>query len=152
MLAQGAGSGGQNQSDKLFVAMNITYTDILVDVECWKCGIHFGIPDNFQAKRRGDHVGFYCPNGHPCYYTGKSELERLREQLEMEQKSKSYWIQEADARARQLSAHKGIATKLKRRIAHGVCPCCKRTFQQLSAHIENKHPDYLKVNGKQNVN
>lgn len=37
---------------------------------------------------------------------------------------------------------KGVATRLKNRAAHGVCPCCNRTFQQLARHMSAKHPDF----------
>lgn len=28
------------------------------------------------------------------------------------------------------------------RVGAGVCPCCKRTFQQLARHMKCKHPKY----------
>lgn len=39
---------------------------------------------------------------------------------------------------------KGEVTKLKKRIANGVCPCCKRSFCNLAAHMKTQHPEYTK--------
>ena len=34
---------------------------------------------------------------------------------------------------------------VKARVAHGVCPCCNRTFKQLARHMKTKHPDYVEA-------
>lgn len=41
--------------------------------------------------------------------------------------------------------------KLKRRVKAGVCPCCKRTFKQLVAHMKHKHPDFDVEFGKRKL-
>ena len=33
----------------------------------------------------------------------------------------------------------------KNRVAASVCPCCKKTFKQLAAHMKNKHPNYAEA-------
>ncbi len=33
-------------------------------------------------------------------------------------------------------------TKVKKRAANGVCPCCNRTFSDLARHMKAKHPDF----------
>lgn len=43
---------------------------------------------------------------------------------------------------RQIAAQRGQTTKLKNRIAKGVCPCCQRSFQNLKRHMESQHPDF----------
>ncbi|MFB3077027.1 MAG: hypothetical protein ACE1Y4_03380 [Lysobacterales bacterium] len=52
----------------------------------------------------------------------------------------------ADLEATELSrrAHKAAATRIKNRVARGVCPCCNRSFTNLHRHMESKHPNYLK--------
>jgi hypothetical protein len=35
-------------------------------------------------------------------------------------------------------------TKLKQRVANGVCPCCHRSFVNLHRHMAGQHPDYTK--------
>lgn len=39
-------------------------------------------------------------------------------------------------------AAEGRTRAVKRRVAAGVCPCCTRTFQNLAAHMQNKHPGF----------
>lgn len=84
---------------------------------------------------------FYCPNGHAQHYT-KTEVQRLKEQLE-EVKRRAEWNQaEAATLKRSLTAKKGQITKMKNRISKGVCPCCNRTFENLARHMNTQHPDY----------
>jgi hypothetical protein len=42
-----------------------------------------------------------------------------------------------------------VATRIRNRIAAGVCPCCTRTFKNVARHIKDKHPTYVacKPNG-----
>jgi hypothetical protein len=43
---------------------------------------------------------------------------------------------------RSAAAFKGQATRLRKRIGHGVCPACHRTFRQVSDHMDRMHPGY----------
>jgi len=43
---------------------------------------------------------------------------------------------------RRVSAARGRVTKIKRRVQHGVCPCCNRTFSNLASHMKTKHPEF----------
>jgi hypothetical protein len=49
---------------------------------------------------------------------------------------------ERDTAERRRRAEKAAKTKIKNRVAKGVCPCCNRTFQNLADHMKSKHPDY----------
>lgn len=125
------------------------YIGTLIVIDCAKCHMTFGIPDRFQKDRRNDHATFYCPAGHDNYYPGKSEAEKLREQLDRTKKSLEIEHQlregaqrRADAAQRSLSATKGVVTKMKRRISNGVCPCCNRHFKDLERHMHNQHPEF----------
>lgn len=42
----------------------------------------------------------------------------------------------------QRRAQKGQNTRLKKRIAAGVCPCCNRSFANLREHMAGQHPDF----------
>lgn len=112
-------------------------------LECGECGIAFTVPAAFVALRKADHGTWYCPLGHARHWpAGKSETDRLREQLETERNSAAFWrAQEAEARRREAAA-KGQVTKLKNRAKAGACPCCNRTFVQLARHMKTKHPDF----------
>lgn len=117
-----------------------TYT--LRPQTCCECGVLFGMEVGFDNQRRDDHRRWFCPNGHSQHYTGKTEAQKLTEQLEA---ARSLATRERERRAtaeRSASAYKGQVTKVKRRVGKGVCPCCTRTVRQLADHMAEKHPDY----------
>ena len=120
----------------------------LVVVECCTCGIRFGLPARYQRQLRELGKEFHCPNGHSLTY-GKGEAEKLRhelKQIEMERNRliDLHSVEQAAHKlaARRLAATKGQLTKLKKRVAAGVCPCCNRTFRDLADHMKTQHPDY----------
>lgn len=110
--------------------------------ECITCGTVFAVVDSFIQQKKRDHGVFYCPNGHNQFYQGKSDVEKLRDQLadkerqlaaERERASTNYIAREKAERQ---------ATRLKKRISGGACPCCKRSFISLARHMKAKHPDF----------
>jgi len=119
-------------------------------VKCCECGIVFGLEADYQARLRSNGQTFYCPNGHSQRY-GESEADRLkgelakqakaREQLEMQLRWKS---EDAERAERRRAAAVGQITKMKNRIANGVCPICNRSFTALHRHMQTKHPDFCK--------
>ena len=117
---------------------------------CCRCGIPFGVPDEFDDRRRQDGKSFCCPRGHNQSYHD-NETQRLKKQLAHEKKLREWAEQDArvakaaESRANyRVRAMKGVITKQKKRAAAGVCPCCNRTFQNLARHMSTKHPDYAK--------
>ncbi|HYC31767.1 MAG TPA: hypothetical protein VEB59_05720, partial [Gemmatimonadales bacterium] len=50
--------------------------------------------------------------------------------------------EQRDQTAASLRSTKGVVTKIKRRVAGGVCPCCNRTFSDLARHMSGKHPGW----------
>lgn len=134
----------------------VTYTDTIQVIECTHegCGVKFGITQSFMNARQHDRKSFYCPNGHGRWYPGESDdekIQRLAGQLDQERTRLSEVRDRASRLSTQLDysrrATKANATRLKkvkRRVAHGVCPCCQRTFKQLAAHMSSQHPTYIK--------
>jgi hypothetical protein len=118
------------------------YLATLTSEVCPNCGIMFAMPDTFKDAKRNDHSAFYCPNGHSLSYNGKSETERLKQQLQWAEASKQSWRDQAETAENRRRAQKAANTKLKKRIANGVCPCCSRNFQDLRRHMAGQHPDY----------
>ncbi|MHB8492459.1 MAG: hypothetical protein ACYDA6_09655 [Solirubrobacteraceae bacterium] len=135
-------------------ASSLTYTGELVVVTCW-CGMRHAVPAelrDYQLRQHRDGLAqtdIYCPLGHSYIISGKGEAEKLREQLEQEQRR----LQAARDRAARIGAardqaeasaraYKGAATRARTRAAAAVCPCCKRSFVQLRRHLATKHPDY----------
>ncbi len=130
----------------------VTLEGIFTLEVCCNCGIGFAVPDDFHRRRRADHALFYCPSGHGQHYAQKSEAEKLRENLATAKANEAFWIQRSEEKARalvsaehRLRATRGVVTRIKRRVAHGVCPCCQRTFKDLARHMEGQHPDFGKV-------
>jgi hypothetical protein len=56
------------------------------NIECYKCGIVFGINRNFNKRLKENTNLFYCPNGHPQVYV-KSTADRLAEDLERKERT-----------------------------------------------------------------
>ena len=119
-----------------------THTATLVAIECGECGVTFAATETFIAARRADHRTFYCVNGHSRYYPQKSEAEKLRARLRSVEAQLTSTSDQLQATERQRRAQKGQVTRLRNRIAAGVCPCCNRSFQDVRAHMQGQHPDF----------
>lgn len=115
------------------------------------CGVRFGLDPQHEKSLRESHSRFFCPNGHGQSFVGKTEVERLRDEL----KEKDKLIESAHARALAESdraahaenshrATRGHFTRLRKRIAKGVCPCCNRYFDNLHKHMQGRHPNFEK--------
>lgn len=121
--------------------MNVTAQ--LVTEECFKCGVMFAIPTDLRNYLLADHSReFFCPNGHGQVYGGKTEAEKQRERAERLALQLANRDEDLRCARAQVAATKGQVTKLKKRVANGVCPCCNRSFANLGRHMAGQHPDY----------
>lgn len=117
---------------------------------CGNCGAPFAMPADILRRRREDGQTFWCPScGSPRVFV-ETEVQRLKREKELTEQAlerakvrERYERQKREAAERSRNAYKGQATKAKRRTAAGLCPCCDRNFQNVSAHIEKQHPEYL---------
>jgi hypothetical protein len=130
-------------------ALQITEPAVFEREDCCSCGVIFFVPADMQQRAKRDGRPFYCPNGHGQSYS-QTEVVRLRKELEAEQRRKTEALtraneerQRREETERRLSAQFGENTKLRKRIANGVCPCCHRTVSQLARHMKTKHPKYV---------
>lgn len=116
----------------------------LTEIECANCITHFAMDESLRKRCLQTGREFYCPNGHSNWYKN-NELDRLkRERKSLE--DRTYWAEQEAAQAkRERTAIKGQLTKVKNRIANGVCPCCNRTFSNVARHMTTKHPDFKAV-------
>jgi hypothetical protein len=128
----------------------VTYEVQYQMVSCATCQMQFMVPDHFVQKCREDGRDWYCPQGHISVFRD-NELARTKKLLAQAQAEKvrleSYYASEKAHRhlvERQVAAAKGQLTKVKKRVANGVCPCCKRQFSDLHRHMTSQHPDYAK--------
>lgn len=129
--------------------ITVQYTETLTTITCGKCGIPFAVPDNWRQKRMEDHETFYCPNGHPRAFTGKSDAQQLRDELartkaQLDQRdARIVTLRDTVAQSeRRINGYKGVTTRLKRRIQAGRCPCCSAEFKDLGRHMKNQHPEW----------
>jgi hypothetical protein len=108
--------------------------------ECAHCGIQFGAPKYWMNAARKDKRDIYCPNGHTLSFKDpqwERDLKRAKE-------NERWWRDEAERTGRQLSATRGVVTRIKNRIANGICPCCHRQFANLQRHMAGHHPTFRK--------
>lgn len=121
--------------------------------KCWKCEEPMAFRSGRIEHARKSHTPLHCPFGHANYWNlGKSEKEKLQEQLDDERRRRQRLEQrvaEKDDAIRhernRANGYKGHATRITKRAKAGVCPCCNRTFKQLAAHMANKHPEFTPI-------
>ncbi len=121
----------------------------LTTIECANCGVPFGVTKDYEDRRRADHKGFFCPSGHSNVFNHETEAERLKREvaqlqtnLEHKEARISSQREQMAALERSRSALRGVHTRTCNRVKNGVCPCCNRTFANLAAHMETKHPTF----------
>lgn len=124
-----------------------TATITLVHQNCGACHRVFGMEWQFREAALADHsITWHCPYcGSQHMFTGKTKEQRLREMLESANARASRLEGEKKLTAHQLRAQKAAKTRIKNRVARGVCPCCNRSFENLRRHMANQHPDYQKT-------
>lgn len=127
--------------------MSYSYADTvtLETIACGGCGITYAVPAEWRAARIQDHKTFHCPNGCQRHYPGKTEAEKLREQLERAEGRITHLRDQYNAADRSARAYKGQVTQLRKRVSNGVCPCCRRSFANLARHMSGQHPDYAEA-------
>lgn len=119
-------------------------------ISCGQCGIAFCVPVGWYQHRCRSHETFWCPNGHPRAFKGQSEEEALRLERDRLKQQQAHYEdrlraerEHREAAERRASAARGQVTKLKKRAAAGVCPCCNRQFVDLQRHMSTKHAGFL---------
>lgn len=137
----------------------IVYSTTLSQLTCGVCGIPFAMPKNHLSMLQREGEWFWCPNGHKIHYF-ETEVDRLQRALaaqegqtaaeraakESAKRSAEYQRERAARLERSRSALKGHITRMRNRIAAGVCPVpgCKRTgLTQTLRHIATKHPEWM---------
>lgn len=124
----------------------LSFSAKLVSETCITCGIEFALPE-VRRQWLVDHPGtnFFCPNGHQQQFTGKTEAQKLKEQLDAKQRdldAANYQLKNVRDLNEQLHIKVDSAAKRLERAKAGVCPCCKRSFTALRRHMATKHPDW----------
>jgi chromosome segregation ATPase len=105
---------------------------------CGECGIEFDVPDHFYRERKETGGDWYCPNGHIRVFR-ESDVEKLRRERDRLQQRIACVEDEKRAAEKQVA-------RLKKRASSGTCPCCQRTFANMSRHMKHKHPEFVADN------
>ena len=117
-------------------------------LNCSECGIVYYFPEPWCARASEAARSWICPNGHNQYFgeSDATKLRRERDRLTQRLAEKDDEIKHQrglrEGAERQLTATRGVVTRIKNRVAHGVCPYCKRSFNDLARHMGTKHPGY----------
>jgi hypothetical protein len=132
----------------------MNYTGVLEIQACW-CGIVHAVPKEMCDTQREQLANgtkltaIHCPVGHQWFFRGESRVDALERDLARERArhdqtraALSETRNERDHNERKLIATKGVVTRIKNRVAKGVCPCCKRHFADLHRHMQGQHPEY----------
>ena len=112
--------------------------------ECCNCGMVFAMTQDFKKRRLKDRKSFYCPSGHHQYYTGETEVSKLKRKLDHAQQEAQRQQQNTIQARSERDASNRRYGRIRDRVKNGVCPCCNRTFQNLASHMANKHPNFGK--------
>ena len=132
--------------------LDTTYFDTMIATPCSECGIKFGLPSTFIARRREDHKTFHCPNGHCLHFGGPSTSEReaaeakrnadhLRVQLGLALTARNRALHDRQLAEKREKRVKAKLKSAETRVHAGVCPHCNRTFQALARHMSAKHSE-----------
>lgn len=123
-----------------------SYTLICCGVQ--GCGMQFAVESGLQEKWQQTGQGFYCPNGHSISYTNslnaalKREVTQKQAYIDRVETDLRLARERRDRAEKTAAIVKGQSRALKKRVACGVCPCCKRSFQNLHRHMAGQHPGY----------
>lgn len=117
----------------------------LITHTCGGCGVVFAMTRTFQDQRKRDRKGWHCVNGCSRVFTGETEAETLRKEVERQRSM----LEAEQARASRLAAERDQVarahSKMRQRVMNGVCPCCNRTFQNLMQHMKTEHAGEVSI-------
>lgn len=115
----------------------------LIELQCGSCGVFHAIPKSRYdtALEEGGH--WTCPNGHSRGFNeGRLAREAVRRERDQYKQKVAQLEDDIVAIKKSRAAVQGEYTKVKNRVAAGVCPCCNRSFENLHRHMTSKHPDF----------
>lgn len=96
-------------------------------IECCTCGMVWAMSATHDDMLRKTRAQFYCPNGHSQSYIGKTEVEKLKEQLEGKQRELDRCMANYDRSVRTY------------RCVFAGCDHSSHTKAALRKHLEREH-------------
>lgn len=122
------------------LAFTLEYSHVC---DCFKCGIPIVMSTAMERDRRRSHEWFYCVNGHQQYWPGKSDVEKLKDELADRDRKLAFERQRAQTNFEARERAEKQLEKANRRASGGVCQCCDRSFVKLANHMKTKHPGFV---------
>lgn len=114
----------------------------VTSAECCQCGHLVFMSTDFATRRHRDHRSWYCLScGQAQGWTGESDIQKLQKELAAERERKMAALDEANRMRAEADEAKRASERLRKRAHAGVCPCCKRSFENVRRHIKTKHPN-----------
>jgi hypothetical protein len=123
--------------------------------ECITCGVLHAMPAVLLDRDRAEGGYRYCPNGHQQGWSKEaSETERIRRERDRLKQDQARLEDErrlAEERASLATVRAEKAERAKKRLekraSAGTCPCCSRTFSNMSTHMKRQHPSFVQDGG-----
>ena len=108
----------------------------LTSVDCGSCGGTYAINERFRKQCQDYGRSWTCPYCKTGWgFSGNGELEKTTRELAAERQR----LQAALSRENAERAEKNRLERKLKRVNKGVCPECKRTFQNLARHMCTQH-------------
>jgi hypothetical protein len=125
--------------------VKITIEEEFRRLQCPECACAYYFPEKWCTNAADDKKSWKCPNGHGQQFTS-SPLETARRERDIAKQQLARAEQEAAAERRRAEAAQQETKRLKKRTAAGTCPCCQRTFSNMSIHMRKQHPEFVAEN------
>ena len=125
----------------------ITQTRDLFLGECFTCGV--GIAMTKSQQRAYDEGGMVitCVLGHQTVRC-ESDVQKITKELTHAQDRVATLETEVVNQRNLLQAETKKRKKLETRVNNGVCPHCRRSFQNLKRHMASQHAESAEIGGK----
>jgi hypothetical protein len=121
--------------------VKVLKTIVLVETDCAVCDVVFAVPTSLQTTLKQTGERFFCPRGHGLSYAD-NEVTQLRKQVDGLRTKLVHAEDQRQATVRELQQARADADRQRKRVAAGVCPCCKRTFANVARHMKGQHPEF----------
>lgn len=124
-------------------------TTTLTTINCGCCGGTYAISEKYRHNKEEQGGFWHCPYCQTDWGYAESENQKLRRELLQKDKKIAAAVaahdqtkSELEHTERRRRAEKANATKLRKRIQGGVCPCCEKHFEDLQQHVQTEHPEF----------
>ena len=113
---------------------------------CPICTVKYALDVDFarfrqEAPSTSPDRHWFCPNGHQLVYT-ESLYDKERRRRRFTERDLTRANQQLDSANRSAAAYKGHFNRLSRKAREGACPVCDERFPELTAHMQEQHPEW----------